>query len=993
MSESDRIAELERYAVLDTGPEPAFDELVHAAAELTGCPTALVSLLDSDRQWFKARRGLDVGETPRDLAFCEHVLRAEAPVLVPDATLDPRFATNALVTGPPGIRFYAGHPLRTRSGAVLGTLCVLDYEARPQGLTAVQQRLLGVLAAQVMTQLELRRALAEADAIAAELRVAVNGFRAMAEDATDVVSRHLPDGTTVYVSPSLLSVLGYDPIDEVGRAAPERVHPDDAGAMADALRQVMTGAPATAVVRSRHADGTWRHLEIRLSPIRDDTGAVAELHAVARDVTERARAQELLRLSEERFRVLFDHNPIGQVELSPAGVVQRVNTAFADLVGAADPATLVGRPPAWATAPAERSAGAQDLGQAAARPGHVMHRERTIVRPDGTALEIAGTLVGVPGTDGSTEVLIGAVVDVTECNHAQRQLKELAAELAAARDEAVRRNALMGTVLETVGVGIVACDAEGRLTLFNRATREFHGMPPDPDADPGDWSDRYALYDQDGTTVLTREQIPLVRALVDGAVDDAIIVIAPHALPTRVVRCDGRAMHGLEGQLLGAVVVMTDITEARATARALSDQAEFKRVLLDTAQTAIWSCDTTERPTYVNATARNVLGWPDLVTLQALHDRGELPQMAGAVTMLRSDGEPFSLAERPLQRALGGQETGEIEVVLAARGRPRRTLLLQASPLRDSLGRVSGAMLTGHDVTDLRASEARFRAAFHDGPTAVARLDRDGVVKEVNPALRRMLGQRSAALVGHPLTGHVHADDQRCLSSLLSGAGTGAVPAELRLVRADGTPVWCDVATTVSTDGDGTDSVLAQFLDVDGRKTQELVLQQAARHDPLTSLANRSQLTSLIQTLLDAGAGVTAGLLFLDLDGFKSVNDSHGHEAGDAVLVEVASRLVAGVRPGDTVLRLGGDEFVVVCAMPPQATEVPLLALARRLEDAVAAPIAFRGTRVIVGGSIGAALARPGQPPHVLVEAADRAMYQRKQERRHARPAIPAPRL
>lgn len=984
-SETERLAELASFAVLDTPPERAFDDLVSAAADIAGSSTALMSLLDEDRQWFKARHGSDVAETPRAHTFCEHALRADAPVIVPDAQQDARFADNPLVTGPPGIRFYAGFPLRTHSGAVLGTLCVLDYEARPQGLTDVQTRVLTVLASQVMTQLELRRSLAERDAVVLELRQVGARYRSLAEHATDVVSQHAPDGTTLYVSPSVQSVLGYDAAAEVGSAAAGRIHPDDSDHMGEALAAVMSGRPATVSVRSLHADGAYRHLEIRLSPIRDARGSTVEVHSVARDVSERTEVQERLRLSERRFRVLFDANPVGQVEMSPDGTIERVNHAFANLVGAPDPTLLKGHTPEWVTAERDQPAQHQTLRLAAASPGEVLHTERTIHHTDGTAIEIAGTLVGVAGEDGVAAVLIGSVIDVTDRSRAQRRLAELATELAATRDEAVRRNALTDTVLDTVGVGIVACDAGGRLTIFNRATRAFHGMSADPGADPSDWADRYALYSEDGTTVLTREEIPLVRALVDGSVDHAVIVIAPDDLPARVVRCDGRAMHDASGRLLGAVVVMSDITQARSAARRLAEQADFTRALLETAHTAIWSCDLTGRPTSVNATARDMLGWPQLDELVALHDRGQLSSLADAVQLLRPDGAPLTPEERPLWRALSGEDTGEIEVVLASASRARRSLLLRASPLHDGQGQVSGAILTGHDVTALRASEARFRAAFHDGPTPVARLDRQGVALEVNPALRRLLAQPSRALLGHALIDHVAADDRRRLQRVLDGPGTGAEPVEVRLLRAGGKPVWCELATTVSTNGDGAVFVLAQFLDVDARKSQELALEEAALRDPLTDLGNRGQLQQRIQLLLNAGPGVTAGLLFLDLDGFKTVNDRHGHEAGDAVLVEVAARLLAAVRPDDCVLRLGGDEFVVVCSVPTCDSGRPLQTLALRLERAIGEPITFGGETLCVGVSVGTAVGIVGQTPAQLLEAADRAMYRRKYDRRSAR--------
>lgn len=154
-----RLKELEATGVLDTAPEPAFDELVELASELCGTPIALVSLVDADRQWFKARVGLDAGETPRDVSFCGHVVGNDAMLLVPDAQRDPRFADNPLVTGSPKVRFYAGCPLRTEAGHVLGTLCVIDHQ--PNMISEKQRRQLEVLARQVADQLKMRRIIRE----------------------------------------------------------------------------------------------------------------------------------------------------------------------------------------------------------------------------------------------------------------------------------------------------------------------------------------------------------------------------------------------------------------------------------------------------------------------------------------------------------------------------------------------------------------------------------------------------------------------------------------------------------------------------------------------------------------------------------------------------------------------------------------------------------------------------------------------------------------
>jgi hypothetical protein len=153
--EAGRLQALREYLVLDTAPEAAFDDITAIAAHICGVPIALVSLVDESRQWFKSKVGLDACETPRDVAFCAHASFDTGLFQVPDASEDPRFGGNPLVTGAPRVQFYAGTPLMTKEGYALGTPCVIDHERKR--LTPAQERMLAALGRQVIAQLEPRQ--------------------------------------------------------------------------------------------------------------------------------------------------------------------------------------------------------------------------------------------------------------------------------------------------------------------------------------------------------------------------------------------------------------------------------------------------------------------------------------------------------------------------------------------------------------------------------------------------------------------------------------------------------------------------------------------------------------------------------------------------------------------------------------------------------------------------------------------------------------------
>ncbi|HEV2695880.1 MAG TPA: GAF domain-containing protein [Verrucomicrobiae bacterium] len=164
-NEASRLEALRSYHVLDTAPEQAYDDVTRIASAICGVPIAIMAMIDTDRQWFKSKVGVENSETPRDQAFCAYTIHETSILEVEDATRDTRFSDNPLVLGNPNIRFYAGAPLITPEGQALGSLCVIDQH--PRKLTDDQKASLSGLARLVMNNLELRRVSAKlAEAVA-----------------------------------------------------------------------------------------------------------------------------------------------------------------------------------------------------------------------------------------------------------------------------------------------------------------------------------------------------------------------------------------------------------------------------------------------------------------------------------------------------------------------------------------------------------------------------------------------------------------------------------------------------------------------------------------------------------------------------------------------------------------------------------------------------------------------------------------------------------
>ncbi len=289
----------------------------------------------------------------------------------------------------------------------------------------------------------------------------------------------------------------------------------------------------------------------------------------------------------------------------------------------------------------------------------------------------------------------------------------------------------------------------------------------------------------------------------------------------------------------------------------------------------------------------------------------------------------------------------------------------------------------------LAATPDVFESFFDQARIGLALADLSSRYMRANTTYADLLGRAPEDLVGVAFTDLLHPDEQSDerlrLADLLEGRER-SLHTEQRYVGPDGREMWVLHGVTVVPDPPGRPAwfaVSAQDISERRRAEEDLraltaSLTERAVRDPLTGLANRTLLEERLRAVLarDARTSETTGVLFLDLDGFKGVNDRHGHAVGDAVLRAVAQRLQSAVRPSDTVARLGGDEFVVLVE---GAVEVGLAALVGRLERAINEPVRIGTLDLKVGVSIGMAVASRGLADAAsLLAEADRRMYDAK---------------
>ena len=357
VDESTRLAVLDSYAILDTPSEKAFDDVVKLVSELLRAPIAAVNLIARERQWFKSEVGLGLREMPLDDSICRMALLEQHQLIVPDASQDERFSCNPLVAGAPGLRFYAGELLKTRDGIALGTLCVLDTAPRPHGLSEQEQFVLSTLAQQVMSQIELRKALKDQQALIEQQAAVEEALRESRQLALQIASQAESErrrldalldaapvgiimadaaGDVVTMNAQGRKLWGIEPTGSDAEQYQRRKgwwadgsarHGKPIAPAEWVLAEALNGAPAPRQVieiESFDRRRTRRTIVNSGAPVRGDSGVIVGAVLAQMDITDRIEAEAALRRADQRkdeFVAMLAHelrNPLAPITSAAA---------------------------------------------------------------------------------------------------------------------------------------------------------------------------------------------------------------------------------------------------------------------------------------------------------------------------------------------------------------------------------------------------------------------------------------------------------------------------------------------------------------------------------------------------------------------------------------------------------------------------------------------------------------------------------------------------
>jgi len=442
-NEDERLEALAAYRILDTEPEEAFDELARLASQICRTPLAFISFVDADRQWNKSRIGWNRAELPREGSFCSKAIEKADGLIVEDAQKDPRFAGSPLVSGQPGVRFYAGIPLAISAASAspflnpevvpLGTLCVMDTHPR----TLINEQLEGLrtLARQVVTQLELRRNLADLNAKQQQteflLRESEGFYHSLVESLPQNIFRKDLKGRFTFVNTRFCETLGKQRSEVIGKTDFDFFPPELASKyQADDQKVILAGQTLDTIEQHKSPDGSYSYVHVLKAPLKDFTGRIIGIQGIFWDETLRFKAEEALAFERDLLRAMLDNSPDSIYFKDLKSRFIRCSRALAGHMGIKNPDEAIGKTDFDYFKPEHAQRAFNDEQRIIKTGEPIIAQAEKEALPSGEERWVLTSKVPLRNRQGTVMGTLGISRDITE-------LKRAEAELGKARDAAL----------------------------------------------------------------------------------------------------------------------------------------------------------------------------------------------------------------------------------------------------------------------------------------------------------------------------------------------------------------------------------------------------------------------------------------------------------------------------------------------------------------------------------------------------------------------------
>ena len=782
-------------------------------------------------------------------------------------------------------------------------------------------------------------------------------LRFYAENIPEAIAFVGRDGRYEFANKTFERVRGMPAAGIIGRTVPEVLGEEAAALYFTPFMERLRRGEACSYERLAGPEGgEQRWFQVRLEPHVGEDGAYAGYYVVGTDIHEIKLAQARVEEQEAKLRLFTENVPVAIAYLDTQRRYLFVNRTFAQFRGL-EPAQVIGRTSAEVLG--EEAAAALTPIVKRVLAGETMTYERRLALPSGERRWVLGRSVPDIGPDGRVRGMYVVGHDVQELKDAQEQLL--------AREEELRFFA------ENIPEAIVYIDLERGCTFVNNVflatrgfTREFLlGKFPKDVYGPQEMALLQPSFDR----VIAGEAVSYERE----------IDWAGSGGRKRWVRVKLTPRKGADGRVLGFYVVSHDIHDLITAQTSIAEKERELREVIDSIPTPMVYMDAQRRYRYANDAFFDYVGRPAGEVIG--HTAREVLGQERGVAL-----EPY------LDRIFSGETVALERPIAFADGRTR-WMSIRYTPRRDPTGAVIGCYVTTSDIHERKAAEEELRrthsvlSAHVEGtPLAVIEFDPDLRVVRWSGNAASFFGWSADEALGRALWDWrlVFEEDAPAVDAMFKRLIRGPESQATNLnrnYRKDGSVIWVEWHNSALRDSEGRlVSILSFAQDVSTRIQAEERLQYMATHDGLTGLPNRLVLNDRLSAALARAqrSGHGVGVVFLDLDHFKDVNDTLGHRVGDELLKVLSRRLRAALRQSDLLVRISGDEFVIV--LEDLEGDGGPDRVAQKVLDEVLRPFAIEGHDVQVSGSLGYALyPEDGADAETLLKNADAAMYHAKE--------------